>query len=105
MEMPLKFQDSSKEKIVPWNWVYLSINNCRNIQSFPGMTHAVIRATKYDLVVLIRTEYKVVLGCTGYKYDKKRSSCTCQYGVRAFYKSEVVLVRLRTRYESYHTTQ
>ena len=30
------------------------------------------RAPKYDLVVLSRTEYKVVLGRTEYKYDRKK---------------------------------
>ena len=31
-----------------------------------------IRAPKYDLVVLSRTEYEVVLGRTEYKYDRKK---------------------------------
>ena len=31
-----------------------------------------LRAPKYDLVVLSRTEYEVVLGRTEYKYDRKK---------------------------------
>ena len=31
-----------------------------------------VRAPKYDLVVLSRTEYEVVLGRTEYEYDRKK---------------------------------
>ena len=43
------------------------------------------RAPKYDLVVLSRTEYEVVLGRTEYKYDRKNVNLvrgTTQYKVR-----------------------
>jgi len=70
-----------------------------------------IRAPKYDLVVLSRTEYEVVLGRTEYEYDRKKiESSTSQYEIRPFYFKrgrtstrsywyEVVLTRTTKKYE------
>ena len=41
-------------------------------QLVPVKQTAETRAPKYDLVVLSRTEYEVVLGRTEYKYDRKK---------------------------------
>ena len=70
-----------------------------------------VRAPKYDLVVLSRTEYEVVLGRTEYEYDRKKiESSTSQYEIRPFYFKrgrtstrsywyEVVLTRTTKKYE------